>query len=170
MRPDFEKSDKDTVAWHGKRLKKTPEEILTMWKTYPSPTVVWPEFIKYTKKYHIRQDRQSMHTAPIAAGANIRKFDIPIVERYQEQYGDKTAVFSPRDRIDLIDWFFPWFENNGDVTSYSMDNMRDYFGMSKDNAHDALQDVKDCAHLLIRFMKLHRATAEKVKFKGAFKR
>ena len=49
-----------------------------------------------------------------------------------------------------------------------MDSMRDLFGMSKENAHDALQDVKDTANLMIGFMKLHRRIAPKIKFEKAF--
>jgi DNA polymerase III epsilon subunit-like protein len=63
---------------------------------------------------------------------------------------------------------FYWFENNNDVKSLSLDNLRDYFGISKEGAHDALKDVKDCAQILIRFMKLHRKLGSKIKFKGAF--
>ena len=46
--------------------------------------------------------------------------------------------------------------------------MRDLFGISKENAHDALQDVKDTANLMIGFMKLHRRVAKKVTFEKAF--
>ncbi len=52
-----------------------------------------------------------------------------------------------------------------------MDYMRDYFGMSqasKDNAHDALQDVKDTANIMIKFMKFQRTLVEKTKFEKAF--
>ena len=52
-----------------------------------------------------------------------------------------------------------------------MDYMRDYFGMSdhsKENAHDALQDVKDTANLMIKFLKLQRGLLKKVKFEKAF--
>jgi hypothetical protein len=50
-----------------------------------------------------------------------------------------------------------------------MDNLRDYLGISKDGAHDALKDVKDSAEILIRFLKLYRNMANKVKFKDSFK-
>ena len=39
---------------------------------------------------------------------------------------------------------------------------------SKDNAHDALQDVKDTANLMIKFLKLQRSLLKKVKFEKAF--
>lgn len=168
MKPNLETSDKNTIDFHAKRLSTTPEELVEKWKEYPDPKVVWPEWLKYLRRYHTKQDRQTMHTAPIPAGSNIVKFDIPIINRYHDQYGDGKPLFSPRDKIDLLDWFFAWFENNGDIKSYAMDNMRDYFGINKDGAHDALKDVEDSAEIIIRFMKLFRATASKVKFKGAF--
>ena len=40
--------------------------------------------------------------------------------------------------------------------------------MDKENAHDALQDVKDTANLLIAFMKLIRRVSPSVKFEKAF--
>ena len=55
-----------------------------------------------------------------------------------------------------------------DKLEESMDSMRDLFGMSKENAHDALQDVKDTANLMIGFMKLYRRVAPKIKFEKAF--
>lgn len=168
MRPDPATINQSTLEWHARRLKMEPAGVLQMWEEYPDPRVIWPEFLKYLRVHHTKQDRQTMHSAPIRAGCNIEKFDMPIVNRYHEKYGDGKALFSPRDKIDLLDVFFMWFENNSDITSYAMDNMRDYFGISKDNAHDALQDVKDSAEMIIRFMKLHRKTAEKVTFKGAF--
>jgi exonuclease I len=68
----------------------------------------------------------------------------------------------------MMDNIWMWMENNADVKSLSMDSMRDLFGMSKENAHDALQDVKDTANLMIGFMKLYRRMAPKVKFEKAF--
>ena len=59
--------------------------------------------------------------------------------------------------------------HNQDLKSYSMDSLRDYFGISKDGAHDAIKDVKDTAEIMIRFMKLHRNLASKIKFKNSFK-
>ena len=67
-----------------------------------------------------------------------------------------------------MNMMFYWFENNSDLKSYALDNVRDYFGISKEGAHDAFKDVKDTAEILIRFMKLHRNLGNKVKFKGSF--
>jgi DNA polymerase III epsilon subunit-like protein len=63
---------------------------------------------------------------------------------------------------------FYWFENNSDLKSYTLDSLRDYFGISKDGAHDALKDVRDTAEIIIRFLKLHRSLSQKIKFKNSF--
>ena len=63
---------------------------------------------------------------------------------------------------------FYWFEQNNDIKSYTLDTVRDYFGIPKEGAHDALKDVKDTADIIIRFMKLHRNLSKKIKFKGSF--
>jgi DNA polymerase III epsilon subunit-like protein len=63
---------------------------------------------------------------------------------------------------------FLWFENNQDLSSYSLDSLREYLGISKDGAHDAIKDVKDSAEILIRFMKLHRKLSRKILFKDSF--
>jgi DNA polymerase III epsilon subunit-like protein len=70
--------------------------------------------------------------------------------------------------MDLMQHIYCWFENNSDVKGYSMDYMRDYFGMPKDNAHDALQDVKDTANILIKFLKMQRNLSKKIKFEKTF--
>ena len=172
MRPPKGSIDPKTVAWHSKRRNVPEEQILAEWDSYPDPKVVWPEILKFIARHHTRQTRQTIHSAPIPAGANIIKYDLPIIDRYNALYGEKDTNGNPKELfsavkiIDLTQWFFPWFENNGEVTSYSMDDMRDYLGMPKENAHDALQDVKDSAKIIIWLMKLTRQAAAKVKFKG----
>ena len=49
-----------------------------------------------------------------------------------------------------------------------MDYLRDYFGISKENAHDALQDVKDTANILTKFLLLQRNLSKKIRFEKAF--
>jgi len=41
-------------------------------------------------------------------------------------------------------------------------------GLSKENAHDALQDVKDEANIFIKLMKTHRAIYQNMNFDKAF--
>ena len=112
-------------------------------------------------------------TAPIAAGYNIHRFDLQIVERLSKKYNNlnkesRSNLFFMRDVVDIMDVMFLWFENNQDLTSYTLDNVRDYFSIPKEGAHDAIKDVKDTAEILIRFMKLHRRLSHKILFKDSF--
>ena len=63
---------------------------------------------------------------------------------------------------------FYWFENNPELKNYTLDSLREYFGIDKTGAHDALKDVKDTASIMIRFLKLHRNLSGKVKFRNSF--
>ena len=139
----------------------------------PLPKTVWKKFAEFCNKYN---KRKTSYTAPIAAGYNIVGFDLPIVQRMCEAHGPtdgngRQKIFNPIFKIDLMDMIFSWTENNKDVKSLSMDYMREYMGFpqeSKDNAHDALQDVKDTANILIKFLKFQRKISEKTKFEKAF--
>ena len=146
---------------------KTREELAKA----PSAKTVWKKFANFVNKYNWKK---TPYFAPIPAGYNIIGFDLPIVQRLCEQHGpvDKTTgkqtLFNKIHKIDMLDTVWMWMENNPDIKSLSMDSMRDLLGMSKENAHDAMQDVKDPANLMIAFMKLHRRIAPKVKFEKAF--
>ena len=137
----------------------------------PLPKTVWQKFGQFCDKYNFKK---TSYYAPIAAGYNINSFDMPIVQRMCEEYGPmdtkkgKQKLFNPIFTIDLMQHIYCWFENNQDVKGYSMDYLRDYFGIQTDNAHDALQDVKDTANILIKFLKLQRSLIKKVKFEKTF--
>jgi exonuclease I len=166
-------TDSDILQWHAKIKNVSPEKILDDWKNYPSQAKSWSQFINYLDSFHIRTNKKSLFTAPIAAGYNIFRFDLKIVERLSNKYGNinkngEIDIFYPRDTLDLMNLLFYWFESSKDIKSLSMDNMRNYFGMSSLNAHDALKDVQDTAELLIRFLKLHRSLGKKIKFKDSF--
>ena len=146
---------------------KTREELAKA----PSAKTVWKKFANFVNKYNWKK---TPYFAPIPAGYNIIGFDLPIVQRLCEQHGPvdkktgKQTLFNKIHKIDMLDTVWMWMENNPDIKSLSMDSMRDLLGMSKENAHDAMQDVKDTANLMIAFMKLHRRIATKVKFEKAF--
>ena len=153
----------EALAVNGKTRKELAKA--------PAARTVWKKFTNFVNRYNFKG---TPYYAPIAAGYNIVGFDLPIVQRLCEQYGPldkktkKQPLFNKIHRIDVMDNVWMWMENNADVKSLSMDSMRDLFGMSKENAHDALQDVKDTANLMIGFMKLHRRIAPKIKFEKAF--
>lgn len=164
----------DILDFHAKVKGTDKDAVLAEWRGYPSQKTSWSLFVDYLEKYHCRGSKKSQFTAPIAAGYNIHRFDLPIIERLSHKYDNlnkeqRSNLFFMRDTLDLMNIVFLWFENNQDLKSYTLDNVRDYLGLSKDGAHDAVKDVKDTAEILIRFMKLHRRLSQKILFEGSFK-
>ena len=169
---NYDYSDSEVLDFHAKVRGSSREKILQDWRKYQNQDQGWKMFISYLDIYHTRSSKKTCFSAPIAAGYNINRFDLKITDRLSERYKNinkegKSNIFYPRDVIDLMNVIFYWFEGNNELKSYSLDTVRDYFGISKEGAHDAMKDVKDTANILIRFMKLHRNTSSKVKFKGS---
>lgn len=163
----------DILDFHAKVKGCNKEQVLSEWKQYPKQELSWKLFISYLDKYHTRSSKKSQFSAPIAAGYNIYRFDLPIVNRLSQKYGNvnkegNSNIFFPRDVADVMNLIFYWFEHNKDLKNYTLDNLRDYLGIDKEGAHDALKDVRDTAAILIRFLKLHRNMSQKVKFKNSF--
>ena len=172
---NYYETHKDTIDWHAKQLKKKPLEILETWKAAPLQKNVWADFKRYLLMYHIQDNRKSSWTAPVCAGHNIYEFDLPIIKRLSEKYKDvdkngRTKLFFARDKIDTLNWSFLFWENSIEPPSYSFYSIRELLGMSSKGAHTAIQDVKDCGELIIRFMRLMRAKTANVTFKNACKR
>lgn len=146
---------------------KTREKIALA----PPLKIVWEKFVNFVNKYNWKS---SSFTAPIPCGHNIINYDSVIIERMCKLYGpwdkknNKGGLFSPIFKMDLMDISFAWLEGDPNVKSYSMDSLRQKLGMSKDNAHDALQDVKDTANIMIKFMKTHRAVYKNLKLENSF--
>jgi DNA polymerase III epsilon subunit-like protein len=163
----------DILDFHAKVRGSSKEAILEEWKKYPAQDQSWKLFTNYLTMHHTRSSKKSQFSAPIAAGYNINRFDLPIIDRLSRKYGntnkeERSDIFYPRDVLDIMNLVFYWFENNGDLKNLSLDTLRDYLGINKEGAHDALKDVKDCAEILIRFMRLHRNLGNKIKFKDSF--
>lgn len=167
-------SDSDILEWHAKIKNCSKEEIFESWTKYPDQKQSWKQFISYLDNYHANiKKNKSQFSAPIASGYNIIRFDMKIINRLSAKYGNTnkeniTNIFHPRDQLDLMTVTWLWFESIPDIKSLALDNLRDYLGIDKTNAHDATKDVKDCANLLIRFLKLHRNLTSKIKFKNSF--
>jgi DNA polymerase III epsilon subunit-like protein len=164
----------DILDFHAKVKGCSADSILSTWYTYPKQQHSWNMFKEYLQKYHTRSAKKSQFTAPIAAGYNIYKFDLNIVDRLSKKYNNvnkenRSDLFYPRDVVDIMNLVFYWFEHNNELKNYTLDSLRDYFGITKEGAHDALKDVRDSAEILIRFLKLHRSLANKIKFKDSFK-
>ncbi|NBW09722.1 MAG: 3'-5' exonuclease [Caulobacteraceae bacterium] len=173
-KPEYSYEDSDVLDFHAKVKGCDKSKILADWHTYQKQEHGWKMFVSYLEMYHTRSERKSCFSAPIAAGYNINRFDLPIVDKLSKKYKTvnkegKNNLFYPRDVLDLMNVVFYWFEGNNELKNYTLDNLRDYFGIDKEGAHDALKDVRDTAEILIRFMKLYRNLSEKVKFKNSFK-
>lgn len=171
---EYAYGDSDVLDFHAKVRSSTKEEILTDWKSYQKQENGWKLFVSYLNMYHSRSNgKKSCFTAPIAAGYNINRFDLRIIDRLSKKYNNvnkegRTDLFYPRDVIDMMNLIFYWFEGNNELKNYTLDNLREYLGIDGEGSHDALKDVKDTASILIRFMRLHRNIATKVKFKSSF--
>ena len=61
-----------------------------------------------------------------------------------------------------------WTEGDPSFKSISMDSLREKMGLASENAHDALQDVKDTANIFIKMLKTHRAVYQNIEFEKAF--
>lgn len=163
-------TSRDVLKQEALRVnKKTPDEIMAA----PDRETVWKRFTEHVKKFNPRPG--SPYTAPIPAGKNIRGFDLPIVEGLCRKWGpsDKSGrqtLFNQRTSIDLEDDIWRFFVHRPEeLPDHKMDTVRGYFGISSDNAHDALVDVQQTTGLIIKFIKLYRTLGERVTFKDSMK-
>jgi len=146
---------------------KTREQIAKA----PKPKVAWKKFCAFVDKYNWKG---TSFFAPIPAGYNILGYDMIIIDRLCKEYGpwdetrQKQKLFHQIHKIDMMDNYWMWTEGDPSIKSRSMDSIRERMGMSTENAHDALQDVKDTANLMIKFMKTHRAVYRNLKLEKAF--
>ncbi len=163
-----------------KKTRKTREALATA----PELKQVWESFTEYVSRFQTKQGNQ--WNAPVRGGFNIYNFDNVIIDRLCMKFGpwDKEwssqGVFHPRDSVDLLNDFWRVTENLrlNNTNSISLDNIREWLGMPTEGSHDGLNDVLDCAELIIRFIKLHRklytgiscincSTPNRVKFEGS---
>lgn len=137
----------------------------------PSLKSVWNKFTKFVDQYNWKGEP---FFAPIPVGYNIIGFDMLIINRLCEEFGpwDKgrrqNKLFSKVHKVDLMDNMFMWTEGDPSIRSISMDTLRERMGLSTENAHDALQDVKDTANIFIKMLKTHRAVYQNIELDKAF--
>ena len=137
----------------------------------PLPKTVWKKFCDFVNQYNWKG---TQFFAPIPAGFKIIGIDMIIVDRLCKAYGpydkerQQQKLFNKIYKVDMMDNMFMWTEGDPSIKSISMDSLRDRMGLSKENAHDALQDVKDTANIMIKFMKTHRAVYRNLTIDKAF--
>lgn len=164
---------KSTIDWHAKNFHCTAEVFLDKIKNATPEKLAWEQFTQYLSQYHDRQNNQNFHSSPIPAGYNIINFDMKIVERLARKYkctqkDGSQNIFYARDIRDILHIVSLWLSPLDEVKSYSMDNIRDYFGLTRDGGHEAMKDVEDEAKLLLKFLGLHNQLAQKISFKNVF--
>lgn len=170
--PEFN-YDNDILDFHAKVRNCSQAQILKSWTNAMPQKQGWQMFIDYLDLHHCRTSKKSQFSAPIAAGYNINRFDLKITNRLSQKYGNinkesDSNIFYPRDVLDIMNLLYYWFAYIDDIKGLSLDTIRQYLGISGENAHDALKDVKDCADILLRFLKLHKNLSQKIKFKDSF--
>jgi len=101
--------------------------------------------------------------SPIPAGYNINKFDTPFLTA---KGLNTDLLFHKVNRLDLMDDMFRWTFFTKDYSVTSLNDLRDLVGLSRDGAHNALIDARDCAKIAIRLLKVYKMN--KVKFERAF--
>lgn len=122
----------------------------------PDQKAVWTNFIKWVNGFNLKA---GPWTAPIPAGMNILNFDMKIVNHLNLLHGpkkDKTTLFHQVKVFDLMQIFGMWFEDEKEPSSWSMDSMRDFFGIPKEGSHRAEVDIEHEGWMLIKFLKLAR--------------
>lgn len=137
----------------------------------PSVKAVWNKFTKFVGQYNWKNDP---FYNPIPVGFNIVGFDMIIINRLCKEFGpwdndrSQQKLFSKVYKVDIMDNIFLWTEGDPSIKSISMDALRDKMGLSRENAHDALQDVKDEANIFIKLLKTHRSVYQNITFENAF--
>jgi len=137
----------------------------------PLPKGVWKKFCTFVDKYNWKG---TPFFAPIPCGYNIIGYDMPIVDRLCKEYGPydekkgKQKLFHQIYKYDVMDDVRLWTEGDPNIKSISLDSMRALMGLSDENAHDALQDVRDTANIFIKLQKSRRAVYQNMQFEKAF--
>lgn len=140
----------------------------------PDLSTVFRQFVNFVNQFNRKPG--SIWDAPIPGGHNIVNFDLPIINRlcvaqgFVDKNTKKPNIFNARNKIDTIDMLFGWFENQVEPSKFNFDYLREFFGMSKVGAHNAVVDVQQESEVIIRFLKFHRNIMQKLQpqFKGAF--
>ncbi len=152
----------DTIKWHCNLRGCTQQELLTEWRSNPPEDVVWKLFVRHVNIYNKSGSR---YNAPIAAGMNIKNFDLIISNRLNIRH--KQSEFFNYEIVDLRDLAFTWLRWDKNLRKRSLDSLREYFGIEQDEAHTAMADVYDSGNLISKFLLLQKGLFPRVKFKGS---
>jgi len=149
----------DKICLDCKVLKQNVRKV-PLWQKNEGNDSLLPSIIN-TDKYN---PKKSQWNAPYPCGMNINNFDMIILKTLNERY-NISKLFN-YETFDLRERLFTSLIWDTSLKSRSMDNIRKHFGMSSENAHDALQDVKDTAKIIQRFLKHDKNLFDRTRYKG----
>lgn len=140
----------------------------------PEQEIVFKQFCDFCRGF---QKSASKWDALIPAGYNIKGFDNIIMTMLCKKYGytekdGSQRLLHPSHNFDLADMCRFWFHDTTDgPNGYSLESVRDFFGVSKEGAHRAMKDVDDTLLILRRLLQFQRKLNVRYvdKFKGAFR-
>ena len=144
--------------FHARNRGVSIEQMIELVGSSPSMNVVFPQFTQFIKQY------RANNRDPILAGHNICNYDNVIINRL---IGKNKTTWNPIYFLDTMNLCYGWLRTSN-VTRFSLDSLRDYFGLTK-GGHEALKDCSDCAIILSRFLKYQQElSAGKNYFANAF--
>lgn len=134
---------------------------------------VWSSFVEFNYKFN---PSKKSWNGLIRSGYNIKNFDNKITDRLCKEFGpydnkwSAQNLFHPIHSYDILDDVGRFTESKriNNNNSISLDSLREWMGIEKDGAHNALNDVLVCSFILIKFLKLYRHFAPKVVFENSF--
>lgn len=140
----------------------------------PPAKVAFAKFAEYAGRYNAGKTK-SEYNAPHAAGYNIARFDLPILDRYCARFGHVDSAGEPRlynRRVTFDVWedSVRLFGQTNKLPGLGLDDLRRLFGIPTDGAHRALKDVEDTAWITCRLLRMYRSMADKVPYEGAYLR
>jgi DNA polymerase III alpha subunit (gram-positive type) len=142
----------------------------------PDIKIVFADFVSFVQKYNIGNNSWGY---PIPCGQNIGNFDSIILDRYCQRFKvwnnkeERNKLFHPFLSIDTACLFFGWFENEKEPRTLGQVAVAKHLGITEEQlnkAHNAIEDVRINAQILIRFLKFQRniMNSYRDKIKGCF--
>lgn len=159
IKPD----DWDEIEQEALNKNKITREMLLDDKV-PCQKMAIEQFYNFCKQF-TRSDKIWDQLIPV--GYNICNFDNIIMDRMCVKHGiidlkkNEPKLFHPFHFYDISLFIRIFFENTDDLTSYSLDNICDFFGISNIGSHRALNDVRRSYLIFRRFMQFFRQLAPK---------
>jgi len=145
--------------FHAEHRGVSVEQIIELVRTSPPMELVFEQFQQFIAQFKVKSQN------PVLGGFNIANYDNVIINRLLK---GKKGPWNPIFYLDAMQMCYTWLRS-AELKSHSLDNLRQYFGLSK-GGHEALKDCKDTAIILTRFLQYQQQLAiGKSYFANAFK-